>query len=298
MVIHAPAKVNLFLELKGKLPSGYHELDTVMACVSWFDSLSFCPIASPNRRIDLRVVVPRGDQTTAADIPLDSRNLVVRALEALQAESGYSGGMQVTLVKRIPSQAGLGGGSSDAAAALLGGNQAWGLGLTHETLHRLAASLGSDVPFFLDGGTARCQGRGEVIEPLADAPPLILVIAKPPIGLSTAEVFRRCTLPAKPHCGEAMRCAWEKGNRQEIAASLFNRLAEPATTMTDRIAELGRGFQQTGCLGWALTGSGSACFGVYSNWPAALRASHRLRRDPATQVKVVRTLTRRVRRLT
>ena len=171
MVFYAPAKVNLYLELLARLSSGYHSLDTVMATVSWYDTLVFEPPRSAPDALEL-VVVDHGSPRSAADaIPTDETNLVLKALLALRQQSQETGvvdaralGARVTLTKRIASQAGLGGGSSDAATALMGANEFWRLGLNREALQPIAANLGSDVAFFLTGGLARCRSRGEVVE--------------------------------------------------------------------------------------------------------------------------------------
>src|SRR5690606_4305446 len=120
------------------------------------------------------------------DLPTDRSNLAVRAVELLQARAGIEAGATMRLVKRIPSAAGLGGGSSDAAAALMAANQAWGLNWSVSKLETLAGELGSDVPFFLTPGAAICRGRGERVEPLPRTMPLHVVVVRPPVGLSTA----------------------------------------------------------------------------------------------------------------
>ena len=297
MVFYAPAKVNLYLELLARLSSGYHSLDTVMATVSWYDTLVFEPPRSAPDALEL-VVVDHGSPRSAADaIPTDETNLVLKALLALRQQSQETGvvddralGARVTLIKRIASQAGLGGGSSDAATALMGANEFWRLGLNRQALQPIAANLGSDVAFFLTGGLARCRSRGEVVEPLGFHADLVMVIVKPPVGLSTAEVYRRCTVAAEPGNGDQICQALRSQSARRVGQQLFNRLEAPAREMTDWVDRLSNVFERTGSLGWQLSGSGSACFGIYPTWTAARRAAHRLKQEAEMGVQVVRTV--------
>ncbi len=184
----APAKINLHLEIMGKRSDGFHELETVMSTIDLCDRLEFA--ARSDEEIHLQLEFPFiTDDDTA--LPTDDRNLVVRALKLLRERSESSSfaplGCDVRLSKRIPSEAGLGGASSDAAATLRAGNQLWQLGFFKAQLMELAAELGSDVPFFIDGGTAVCRGRGELIEPLPAIGGTPLVVAKPPVGSGDAD---------------------------------------------------------------------------------------------------------------
>src|SRR5438045_753982 len=176
----APAKVNLFLEVVGKRPDGFHELRTLMAAVSLYDTLTFAP-APPG---PIRLSCPGVPLSTGPE------NLVVRAAEALRRYAGTDAGADVVLTKRIPLAAGLAGGSTDAAATLVGLNRLWGLGLSRAELMPLAAGLGSDVAFFLAPPCAWCTGRGEVVEPWPLGARLHLVLVAPPFGLGTADVYR------------------------------------------------------------------------------------------------------------
>jgi 4-diphosphocytidyl-2-C-methyl-D-erythritol kinase len=165
----APAKVNLTLEVLGRRPDGYHEITSVMQTIDLVDRVRLDPAASLTLEL-------AGDQTIRLpDDPAD--NLVMRAVIALRQETGLAGaGARIVLEKHIPAGMGLGGGSSDAAAVLRGLNRLWRLGLNLPTLARIAARIGSDVPFFLHGGTASISGRGEIIEPLPDPTPFDLTL--------------------------------------------------------------------------------------------------------------------------
>jgi len=166
MQISAPAKVNLYLELLGKRSDGFHELETIMTTVSLFDQLSFT--ANSTGQLELSIHMPESLNhqsaiaTAAEPIPTDERNLVIKSLLLLRRLKNETDadvrGMDVRLIKRIPSSAGLGGASSNAAAALIAGNALWNLNLSPERLHESAAEIGSDVPFFLEGGMASRVG--------------------------------------------------------------------------------------------------------------------------------------------
>ncbi len=177
--VAAPAKLNLFLHITGRRPDGYHLLQSVFMLIDWCDTLHF----------ELRTdgVISRSDDSVSPEsLPAD--DLCVRAARALQAATGTSLGVHIHLEKRIPAQAGMGGGSSDAASCLLALQRLWGVRLPPAELQALALRLGADVPFFLSGGHAWVEGIGEQITPLA-LPPAQFVVVKTPAGLPTAEIF-------------------------------------------------------------------------------------------------------------
>lgn len=176
----APAKINLFLEILGKRPDGFHEIRTIFQSIALFDTLRFR-------------VIPEGIELASDDpsLPLDSTNTVFRAARALMDSSIDKKGIEIFIGKKIPQKGGLGGGSSDAAAALIALDRIWNMGLPREELLSIAAGIGSDVPFFLTGGTAVGIGRGEEVYPLPDAPPAWLVMGFPEKGISTREAYER-----------------------------------------------------------------------------------------------------------
>ena len=186
LCLRAPAKINLYLRVLGKRPDGYHELETVFERVDLADELAF----EASRELALTCDDP--------SLPCGEDNLVLRAARLLQQATGCGAGARIHLTKRIPIAAGLGGGSSDAAAAMVGLNQLWNLWLESSHLMELGASLGSDVPFFLaPTAFAVGRGRGEQCEPLPPEPPLVHVLVVPPERLSTREVY-------KNKCGNAL----------------------------------------------------------------------------------------------
>jgi 4-diphosphocytidyl-2-C-methyl-D-erythritol kinase len=186
LCVRAPAKINLHLEVLGLRPDGFHELAMLMQSIDLADSLRLRPTA--DGQISLRC--------DRADLPTDGSNLVVKAGEMLRARSGFAElGAEIVLEKRIPIGAGLAGGSSNGAAALIGLNELWGLGFKSQELHSMAAELGSDMPFCLDGGTQLCFGRGERLEALpfnSTEPPALLLLKHPGVSVSTPWAYGRC----------------------------------------------------------------------------------------------------------
>jgi 4-diphosphocytidyl-2-C-methyl-D-erythritol kinase len=184
----APAKLNLFLHITGRRPDGYHLLQSVFMLIDWYDTLHF-EVRSDGQisREDLNVALPQDD-------------LITRAARLLKETSGTSQGAHIAIEKSIPAQAGMGGGSSDAATCLLALNKLWGLGLSVKQLAELGLKLGADVPFFLHGKNAWVEGVGEVMKPIS-LPPAQFVVVKPSEGLETAKIFgsealKRDTNPA------------------------------------------------------------------------------------------------------
>jgi 4-diphosphocytidyl-2-C-methyl-D-erythritol kinase len=259
----APAKVNLFLEVLGNRPDGYHEIATLMLAIDLADELDFTPDEP-------------GELSLTCDAPalsVGSDNLVLKAASRLRAETGCPLGARIALRKRIPWAAGLGGGSSDAAAALEGLNELWKLRLSVAELARIGSEIGSDVPFFLNGPAAWCTGRGEVVTPVPIGRPLDLVLVMPPEGLSTADVYRRLTLPAEPVDGEAARNALASGDVEALGRALFNRLQEPAFELSPAVADAFRRVRGVGAAGCLMSGSGSALFALCRD-PSEARRVH------------------------
>jgi len=237
-----PAKINLFLEVRSRRPDGYHEIDTVLQTVGLFDTLSGRAAACDGIRLTV----------FGSDLPTDERNLVYRAAALFREERGLDGGVTLRLDKRIPVEAGLGGGSSDAAGTLLLMRDLFAPDVPVGDLLEGAARLGSDVPFFLRGGTARATGRGEVIEPLPAGPRRWLVLFRPEFGLATPEVYRRVALPSEPRDARTFLDGDRVFNRLEAAAEE----ADPrVTAFRERITGALVGDERP-----VLSGSGSVFF--------------------------------------
>jgi 4-diphosphocytidyl-2-C-methyl-D-erythritol kinase len=260
-VAQAPAKLNLFLEVLGKRADNYHEIDMCVCPIEWHDTLWFRPANGGEVRFHCRWATVLPDNFSPGDLPTGPENLVCKALELLQRRTGSRYGAEVRLVKRIPSGAGLGGASSDAAAALRLANWAWGLHIPKHELQRLAAEIGSDVPLFFADGLAHCRGRGEQVTPLGYLP-LHVVVVRPPMSLATAQMYRQLSLPHRPRSAEPMLRALEAGRVEEVGKLLFNRFQSLACRLSPWVERLEREFARLDLLGHAMTGSGTAYFGL------------------------------------
>jgi len=274
LIVSTPAKINLFFEVFRKRADGFHEIETVMCPVSLYDTLILKRQPDGRQTLACRVLPSAaGTNVTAGEsLPADDNNLVMRTVRLLGRRTGTGRGVSLLLVKRIPIASGLGGGSSDAAAALWALNAFWELGLSKSRLIELASELGSDVPFFLLGGSAICRGRGEILEPLQATPPLCVVVARPPVGLSTKLVYGRCK-PGERISPNGMFDAFREGDIAKIGRTMFNRLEEAASQETPWIGKLKRAFSQSGAVGYGMSGSGSACFGLYRGMREARRVA-------------------------
>jgi 4-diphosphocytidyl-2-C-methyl-D-erythritol kinase len=275
-IIWAPAKVNLFLEVLRKRPDGYHDLATAMIAVNLYDTIEF--ERTPDASLSLTCDSP--ELTTGPE------NLVLRAAKCLQDSKAVPFGARIHLSKRIPTQAGLGGGSSDAAATLAALNALWNLNLSREELAPLAAQLGSDVAFFLGDGPAWCTGRGEIVEPLRTPQRFHLVIVKPSVGLSTPLVYQRLTVPAEPTSGDAVRAALAAGDAAALGASLFNRLQAPAFDLQPIVKTVYDAVRTCDPLGCLLSGSGSSVFALCRD----ARDAHRVARECSTRLAALESL--------
>ena len=285
VVLHAPAKLNLFLNVLGKRSDGYHELETLMLSVGLYDTLRFSE--SPSRGIELRCfaagprkITPPGSASEgeSLELPAGRENLVVRAAELLREATGTLRGARVDLYKRIPLAAGLAGGSSDAAATLAGLNLLWDLKLKSQELQSLAAKLGSDIPFFLGARPAAiCRGRGEIVEPLDLPLQLHFVIARPRTGLSTALVFRHCRPGAATGSANDLARCLQQGRLARAARLFHNSLQEPAEALNSDVAHLKRAFSRQPFIGHLMSGSGTSYFGLCAHRRQALQLSARLK---------------------
>ncbi len=288
--VHAPAKLNLFLEVLAKRDDGYHEIETLMVPVNLFDTLHFHAHDSASKNVvDFSYRHFFGRQFKARDdVPVGRENIIFRAIELLRRRAGVDAGAQVFLIKRVPVQSGLGGGSSDAAAALVAANRAWQLGWTESRLVSLAAELGSDVPFFIERHPAICRGRGERIESVNAIGDLHAVIIYPPGGLSTAEVYSRCRAADRPCSASELVDALGTGCPEKIRKAMLNRLQPAAEELSPWICRARDEFNKTDCAAHQLTGSGSAYFGICRNAQHARRVAALVRARTRSHVFTVR----------
>ena len=284
IVARAFAKINLSLRITRTRPDGFHELQTVLQAIDLADTLTVSTRSGPFR------IVCR-----TPGVPVDRRNLVWRAAEALWRAAGRQGEPRdaaIAIRKRIPRQGGLGGGSSDAAAALLALRRAWHLPIEDEQLHVIGRGLGADVPFFLVGGTALGLGRGDELYPLADLPRWWVVLAFPSFGVSTPDAYAWFDAGQSSDRSPGAAHQHLDGAWLGRATPLINDLEAPVVERHPEIGRLREALKERGAVMAAMSGSGSTVFGVFRSAAAAAAARRWLRRS-GRRCTVARMLDRR-----
>jgi 4-diphosphocytidyl-2-C-methyl-D-erythritol kinase len=292
--------VNLFLEVLARRDDGFHEIETLMVPIGLFDTLTVRNDDTGDLALRCQWASGLGKQAGPQrfthppivweKLPEGNDNVAMRAVELLRRRAGIGVGATLELTKRIPSAAGLGGGSSDAAAALVAANLAWNLGWPVDRLSRLAAEIGSDVPFFLGAGPALCQGRGEKVHRLSGLGSLDLVVACPPEGISTAVAYKNCQPAECPRTAGALIDALLSGNRRGLTGRMFNRLEGPAAGLSQWIARLADEFAAAGCIAAQMSGSGTSYFGVCHHAGHARRTARLLGSKGFERVYAVRSI--------
>ncbi len=272
----APAKLNLFFEIRSRRADGFHEIQTCVCPIAWFDTLWLRPAEGGKVLFSCRWIHCGLPNFPLGDLPSGADNLVYRALELLRSATSCTLGAEVLLIKSIPSGSGLGGASSDAAAALRLASWAWGSLLGDSELSRLGAQLGSDVPLFFAEGLALCEGRGEVVRPVGNFP-LHFVVVRPPAVLATSEMYRQVQVPARPRDVSPLLQALQAGRVDRVGKLLFNRFQELASEVCPWIRQLEQEFSQLDLLGHAMSGSGTAYFGLCRSATHARRVAAFLR---------------------
>lgn len=265
MIFRAYAKINIGLRILGKRPDGYHDIETIFHQVDLYDELEF----HPNEIVKL--------STSSPDVPCDSSNLCIRAAELLRKHTESKNGIDIRLTKRIPVGGGLGGGSSDAATVLAALNKQWGIRMRAQELVSLAAELGSDVPFFLQGGTAVGTSRGETLDYFELDMPFWILTATPPIHVSTAWAYsnaRTHAAPGLPH----LRILVERGisEPRQMRDTVKNDFEQTVFQHHAPIAELKESLDRAGAVFSQLSGSGSSVYGFFESRTSAQNASSRL----------------------
>jgi len=291
LAVQAPAKLNLFFEVQAKRGDGYHEIETLICPIDLYDTLHFEDATDGRVEMSCRPVFGLGGPSSRGfdDMPEGSGNLAFQAVELVRRRAGVRRGARLRLIKRIPAAAGLGGGSSDAAAALLAANDVWGLGRSREELAEWAAELGSDVPFFLAEGPAVCRGRGECVEPLRGLGSLHFVVVRPPEGLSTAAVYGSCRPAEQPKSVRPLIEALQRGDWRGAGRGLFNRLLPAAESLSPWVGRLREIFSRIDCIGHGMSGSGSSYFGFCRHARHARRCAQRLEAMGYSAVFTVRS---------
>ena len=251
--LKAPAKVNLFLEILGKRDDGFHEIETIMQEIDLADSLQF-------EETQEGVTLECNDK----NIPANQDNLVCKAANLILEECGIKKGVLINLEKNIPVGAGLGGGSSDAATTLKALNSLWKVGLNNEELMEFAAKLGSDIPFFINGKTALCRGRGELITPVEVRNRMDYIILFPRVHISTETIYKnlKIDLTKKRKDVSFFLDALKYSEVASISKLLFNRLEEIIFATYPDLLQVKSTLESFDFCGLSISGSGSAFFGL------------------------------------
>ena len=266
IVIGAPAKLNFSLAVLDRRHDGFHEIESLMVPVSLYDRLHMRRLPAGEFSLEIVFAGRLGSESghsLARDVPDDDSNLVLRAVRLLAQQANVDVGLSIRLEKHIPSGAGLGGGSSDAASALFAASKIWNLDWTKDQLAELSAELGSDIPWFFVGSAGLVHGRGEHVTPIDGIPALDVVIACPSEGLSTAKVYAACA-PNAQRRGEAASlamCLQENSIRHALPL-MHNALQQSARTLAPSVDTLLSDMAKYDALHPLLTGSGSACFSI------------------------------------
>lgn len=265
----AYAKINLSLDILGRLENGYHIVKMVMQTINLCDELIF---ETQDREC------PSMEITLAADsgeIPDGEDNLIVRAVRRMEYKYGIRRDLRITLKKNIPVAAGMAGGSTDAAAALRAVRDLFVPDVSDEELQKIGVTLGADIPYCVTGGTQLSEGIGEVLTVLPDAPQCGLVICKPPVGVSTGEVYKRYdSLQEVRHPDiDAQIEAIRKGDLAEMAGECGNVLEEVTGALYPRIGEIERFFEREGAIVSKMSGSGPTVFAIFADKKDAARAA-------------------------
>lgn len=288
------AKINLGLDVVGKLENGYHLLRTVMQQIDLYDTVELGVLPDLAEKFRDAQGSSAGEASAAADmgnvsrirltsdsgeIPLDESNLAYKAAKLLIVHDSIGKGVHIHIIKRIPVAAGLAGGSTDAAAVLMGMNELFGLGHSKEELQELGVRLGADVPFCIMGKTALAEGIGEKLTPIDTMPKMYVVIAKPPIAVSTKYVYENLRLEQAVHPDtERILAAARQEDLTSLTGFLGNVLESVTINKYPFIRELKEAMLEAGAAGSLMSGSGPTVFGVFDTMEKAEAAGERLRR--------------------
>ena len=280
MKVKAFAKINLCLDVLRRKEDGYHEVEMVMTNVDIADVLEI-------KELEEKKILLKSDNK---DLAMDETNLIYKAIVLLQKEAGKDFGIELSLEKNIPMEAGMAGGSADAAATLKAVNELFKLNISKDRLMELGASLGADIPFCIMGGTALASGIGEKLKSLKPLPKMKILIAKPNTGLSTKRVYESLGIENLNKSGFKHRDVKEmvsviesdkdeKTKIKEIADSLNNILELPSIKLLPFIEDIKKTMMDNNCLGCLMSGSGTAVFGIFDNDEDMLRTKKILKED-------------------
>ncbi len=264
--LKAPAKINLCLRVLGKRTDGFHDIDSVFQQISLFDTITF-------EYSDQLILTCDGEACGPVE-----QNLVIKAADLLRRKYSVTAGASIHLDKQIPAGAGLGGGSSDAATALVGLSRLWGLDRSAAKgkdceLHALAGQLGSDVPFFLYGPAAKVFGRGEVVVPFEPGNSFHILLVKPDCSVSTAWAYQNLLLTNRPRNSRLTCSSTAGGDIAEVASGLWNDFEQTVFKRFPEIQEIKSRLLSAGALGAVMSGSGSSVVGMFDSHDRAVMAS-------------------------
>ncbi|MEW5767876.1 MAG: 4-(cytidine 5'-diphospho)-2-C-methyl-D-erythritol kinase [bacterium] len=278
--IQAPAKINLFLSVLGRRDDGYHEIASIMQSVALYDTLIFTP--APPRIIEV--------ECPGLNIP-PGQNLAYQAAIKLTQLASVDYGASIRIKKAIPVAAGLAGGSSDAAAALMGLNKLWSLSLTYDELYQVASELGADVPFCLNPGTALAEGIGAKLTPLQPGRAFWVVLIHPDQQVSTSHIYQSLNLSLTGQGPDIklMAAAIKEGDLVSIAANLYNDLEQVTVKQYPFILSLKRAMVEAGAVGTLMSGSGPTVFGLAWDKTQATSIAAKLREIVKEKVRIVET---------
>lgn len=285
LIKKTPAKINLTLDVTGKLENGYHTLSMIMQSIDVCDELSFEKTADETILFSMNKDLPD-------KIPAE-KNLVYKAAKLMKDTFKIDGGFKIHLTKNIPAAAGLAGGSSDCAATLIGINELCGLGLDIEKLCEIGVKLGADVPFCIRKGTMLAEGIGEILTPLTPLTGIPVLLIKPNISISTPYVYKHLKLNELDYHpdNKAVISYIKDKNIKKIAASLSNVLETVTIPENPIIAELKRYLTESGAIGSLMSGSGPTTFGIFENMETAKKAYEKAKADyPDFDVVLCRTM--------
>jgi len=265
--IQAHGKINLALDIVGKYDNGYHAVDMIMQKINLHDTL----ICEKNEKD----IVIHCDHK---DVPLDESNLITKAIQGVKSYLGVDYGLEITLEKNIPVSAGLGGGSSDAASAIKAYNSLYELGLTKEEMQRIGQSVGADVPFFFESDCCRASGIGEVLKPIKGLDMGWIVLCKPNISVSTAEVYQGLHYPlilSHPNV-DAMAQALNEKNLEGVSKNLGNVLEQVTLKRYSSVREIKEKLIQSEALGVLMSGSGPTVFAIFKDYSSGHKVYKKL----------------------
>ena len=261
--IKAPAKINLGLEIVGKRADGFHDIATLFQTIELYDELHFTAAESG--------IILCGNRS---NLDMGENNLIYQAARKLFDYVSFQGGVKIRLEKRIPTGAGLGGGSSDAAATLKGLIQLFHMSVSDREIHDIAKSLGADVAFFLQGSTAFGFGIGDILKPSPPLPPFWVVLIKPNFDISTAWAYQKCdlTLTKSMNKIKILKTAIDTADPQRIGKALFNDLEPVCIKEFPVLGHMKRHLLSFGACGALMSGSGSSVFGLFNDRKKAFEA--------------------------